>query len=487
MCLLDYEDCDAWETVVLDFDNNTWKCTLFAQPLKEEADDGVNDTKNFHANADQWNKNPSSINKNLPSNSYRKKFQKQQHSYVQTKFLSAWQSPNNSPRYTVGFLQRRAKVLTRKIAATAAAAHRSDRILYVLHYHHPIPSSGHLDVLLNQLLISYLPPEMFDLVVVTPNEEVLPIKYSSDGHVSSSSSSSLANPFVPKDDKSKLGSNSYMSISLAQTKFPGYKGYLLVNDDAVLRFWDMMDSQNIWFAYRPWVTEPFIMEDLNHPSQQIKRGEDKIYDIDDKLYADWNWWNKDSGSTTWPPPHLARSNFDAALAALNELCEIIVTKGTHKSLFTGLPAETLCQQRTNNSILAPYVHGRADVFYVPNDEPFGPAFIKSLSVFGSHDVFLEIAVPMLYQLVVPNTPIWRKDPLWGLSAPYCQRAQSGGQIAFEPVHSRKGQIHPDLQCTVLHPLKFSRIEYVEYWRQVVREECGVSCDDYSKIPWRVIL
>ena len=43
-----------------------------------------------------------------------------------------------------------------------------------------------------------------------------------------------------------------MSLPLARAHFPGYGGYLLVNDDAMLRLWALPPAT--WFGARPWGT-----------------------------------------------------------------------------------------------------------------------------------------------------------------------------------------------------------------------------------------
>jgi hypothetical protein len=98
----------------------------------------------------------------------------------------------------------------------------TDRILYILHYHHPA-RPGHLDRLLNTILPAYLPPSNFDLVVMSPLEERLPVNASSS---EGRAATSCVNPFVPRDVCSKYSSNSYMSLPLAWAKFLGNKGYL---------------------------------------------------------------------------------------------------------------------------------------------------------------------------------------------------------------------------------------------------------------------
>jgi hypothetical protein len=97
-----------------------------------------------------------------------------------------------------------------------------------------------------------------DLVVITPHEvSLLPatngINASKENGIhSSGSSSSLVNPFSSTSDNSRRGSSGQMSLPIARAKFPGYKGYLLVNDDTMVKFWEL--PSDLWFGDRPWGT-----------------------------------------------------------------------------------------------------------------------------------------------------------------------------------------------------------------------------------------
>ena len=534
-------DCDAWEFHFSEILSVNSTCTLFAQPYQNLGILSDNRQKSSSLSSSSSNMSPVPPPYGPGSSCGRPPFTKPcpkhntrnddnfSNSPRRTSFLAAHQAPNNDINYAVGFVQRHARVLTRrgrmkyndddsgniqkkkfrrrgttkKKKKGIGLPHNqeksvddgplivyedtivSNRVLVVLHYHHSIPSHDHLYLLVNTLLRSTFSPTLFDLVIITPQPEPLPLSF--QNITNTTKLLTLVNPLVPKDEQSKYGSSSYMSLPIAYAKFPGYKGYLLMNDDVSIRMFDLIKHPEIWFNKYPWCTEATRkpreplprMEQITQASNLIVRN--------DKAYEGWKWWNKDSGSTTWPPPHLSLSNFDAALAALNEFCE--------QSLNTVLMSsqdesrrDEFCGSRASTT-LAPSVHSKGDVLYVPNiqststrgDDKYanlGLAEMKSLKLFGEHDVFLEVAIPMVYNLVVPDNLL--------LSAPYCNLLpQKFVPHLYQPVYSREGEFLSELRCSVLHPLKFSEAENVRYWQSIIEAECGNECKRNSEVGWQL--
>ena len=366
-----------------------------------------------------------------------------------TRYLEAVPADNNDPNYVVGFLQQKATILRRQEETETQDTSIQDRVLYILHSHHDL--ENYILERILTLLDTYLPYDKFDVVVISPNiMNVLP--------ESAGNGTSLLNPFFTRDPRSKRGSSSYLSLALAFTKFPGYNGYLLANDDALLRLWDLVP--NGWFEHRSWGTfgKPTTRTELRR-----RYGKERRIRPRDPYgpYVEWYWWNMDSGSTGRPPLGNSRSNFEAFLAALNEFC--------HRPEYRGmLPDDTekqwFCDGRSNDTV-RPYMFGKSDVFYVANNE-VGRNIVDTLVLFGEHDVFLEVAVPAAYAMLVPKEE-------W-LPIPYCDVVNHPGANARDNITLGPSET-AGLQCFVVHALQYSQDKIVlDYWRRVVKTECA-SC------------
>jgi len=274
-----------------------------------------------------------------------------------------------------------------------------------------------------------------DLVVITPREVPLEPR-----GIQSNSITSLRNPFRPRDE-SKRGAASHMSLPIACAKFPGYKGYVLMNDDALLKTWVL--KPDVWFSDRPWGTFP--MKNF----QMTKKNPEK-----------W-WWKSDSGSGSMVKKGLTRSNFDAVLGALNELC-------TDNDF---MDIEGFCDGR--NSTDVPIIQGKADLFYVPRNR-VGWLMIKAIILFGEHDVFLEITIPMIMAIVVGKEG--------GLKIPYCEL--SGLNTGRINISIAKDQAH---DCPSFHPFKFSQPTFYDYWKKIVGNECPwCKWPQENEIRWKVL-
>ncbi|XP_022794878.1 probable glycosyltransferase STELLO1 [Stylophora pistillata] len=70
----------------------------------------------------------------------------------------------------------------------------------------------------------------------------------------------------------------YMCMSRAMEKYPGYEGYLLIGDDVILNYWNLigMDRNKIWEG--PKVP---ILSEYTQPEK-------------------WSWWNSIYGKRTFP-------------------------------------------------------------------------------------------------------------------------------------------------------------------------------------------
>lgn len=262
------------------------------------------------------------------------------------------QARNNDYENIVGFIQKRAHTISSKFQTSGFM--RKEKILFILHFHHEIIPEG-----LNRIMKEILPHcwihDFVDLVVITPQE----ISLNDFCHGHSYNISSLVNPFAPiREEKSQKltslrGANGHMSVPLAMAKFPNYKGYLLVNDDAFVKFSEL--DKNIWFSEKPWGT--FTPHKYTE-QVQFRRVIKKRYPFGNYW---WSWYNFDSG-TVHTYKNATRSNFDAAINAMNELCD---TKNIINYMNDTKIVE-LCINRTCN-VLRPYYSsgGKADIFLCP--------------------------------------------------------------------------------------------------------------------------
>jgi len=355
--------------------------------------------------------------------------------------LDIYQAEMNNPDFIVGFIQRRAGVL-RPLEAPGVGFNRtvpdhmggedevSSRILYILHFHHFVDRNV-LSKLLNEILPSSWYPFM-DLVVISPRE--VPLE---PWGIHNHPISSLRNPFRPRDE-SKRGANSYMSLPIASAKFPGYKGYILMNDDAFIKPWVL--KPDTWFGDRPWGT--FNMNTV------IRMGKENP--------GSW-WWPSDSGSGSMAQSGKTRSNFDATLGALNELCtddDIMEIKG-------------FCDGR--NSTYVPFLQGKADLFYIPGNR-VGWLMTKSIILFGEHDVFLEIAIPIIMALIVGKGV--------GIQMPYCEFSHMKENITKEDLTH---------ECPSFHPMKLSIEKYYGIWKKVVNSDCPwCRWPQQNETSWKVL-
>jgi hypothetical protein len=289
-----------------------------------------------------------------------------------------------------------------------------------------------------------------DLVVITPREIDLEV------NGIHASGSSLRNPFWPHHETSRRGANGHMSLPIARAKFPGYGGYLLVNDDAMIKNWEL--KPDVWFGDRPWGT----FDPSKYSEQKwVPRRITTRYPYGP---YPWSWYNHDSGSTS-DNSNLTRSNFDAALAALNEFCR----DESMTSMMDDTSLQEFCIKRAESTV-TPLCDGKSDVFYVPGSD-LGTAMSKAMTLFGEHDVFMEISYPMVYHLLVPGEQV--------LEVPYCDDSRlKKTNLEFIPYYTlttREGYSQVTREkgdCPVIHPIKFGNENSVVYWKEVVERDCS---------------
>lgn len=175
---------------------------------------------------------------------------------------------------------------------------------------------------------------------------------------------------------------SYTCVSRAMEKHPGYTGYLLINDDVMLNYWNLvsMDRGKIWQG--PKSTIRF----LNY-----------------SLPVNWYWWNSNWGmkkcqntyNEIWAllqdfsagewPPRIIGYHGDRANSNVHHRSSVWDVKESIENL----------KQNGNGKFYC--FRGRSDVFYIPGK--FSEAF-KTLSyIFYKHGSFLEIALPTICRML----------------------------------------------------------------------------------------
>ena len=132
---------------------------------------------------------------------------------------------------------------------------------------------------------------MFDLATITPRESKIDI-VSAHG-VESKGRKKLPNPFRAKSSTSPK-QEERMDTCPFQLHVPnsqGTRGYLLVNDDAMLKTWDL--PEDVLFGERPWGT--FVPSQcLESNNGWVRRQIMKRYPYGNR--TGWSWYNYDSGS-----------------------------------------------------------------------------------------------------------------------------------------------------------------------------------------------
>ena len=154
---------------------------------------------------------------------------------------------------------------------------------------------------------------------------------------------------------------SYKDIGMAIEKFPGYAGYLWINDDLIInpKNFERFDKKSVW-------TCPFRALDLTRGMNAID---------------DWPWWQADVG---YPAMQKAFDNLDSDTRDL------------------------LARNIGNNKAAIAY----ADIAYIPAE--CAGTCIQLCQLYAQHKVFLEIALPTICMSLLPVNKIQyiNGKPLW---------------------------------------------------------------------------
>lgn len=180
--------------------------------------------------------------------------------------------------------------------------------------------------------------------------------------------------------------------NVLQNRSANYSGYLVVSDDILLNFWNLInkDQGKIWEGPKTPIT-------VGKFSKAKK----------------WYWWKSRWGLTN---------------------CQ----KAINETKMYQLMSNTIERNRIINS----FCHGgRADVFYLP--QRFAAKFVILADIFRINDVFIEIAVPTILRILDSSLNF---ELLNGLYLP--------GRVGTYPVSNNKHLwIHYSIDLDFIHPLK----------------------------------
>ena len=169
----------------------------------------------------------------------------------------------------------------------------------------------------------------------------------------------------------------YLCMSRAMQKHPGYSGYLLVGDDVILNYWNLvgLNRDHMWEG--PKAPKGMLQFQTGGQNQ----------------HQTWYWWD-----TQW-----GRQACQKTLNEIKALSERLSEKiDNHKDehgnqltmVFNVIKAITSLKRNGNGQV---YCHkGRSDVFYIPGR--FADAFTKLSDIFYKYRTFLEIAVPTIFRM-----------------------------------------------------------------------------------------
>ena len=152
----------------------------------------------------------------------------------------------------------------------------------------------------------------------------------------------------------------YECLGVAIRRHPGYKGYLYVNDDMIVNYWNLLDfdRDRIWLGK--------IKEFPTNRSQEMFK----------PPTDSWHWWH---------PPQNALQKCGQAVQTINS-------------------SDSAKKRKSSLNVLAENGGGKlccfkalSDFFYIPSR--FSGTFQKYSSIFFTKKVFLEVAVPTIVYLL----------------------------------------------------------------------------------------
>eukprot|EP00565_Helicotheca_tamesis_P008312 CAMPEP_0185738558 /NCGR_PEP_ID=MMETSP1171-20130828/33284_1 /TAXON_ID=374046 /ORGANISM="Helicotheca tamensis, Strain CCMP826" /LENGTH=113 /DNA_ID=CAMNT_0028409839 /DNA_START=16 /DNA_END=357 /DNA_ORIENTATION=- len=96
---------------------------------------------------------------------------------------------------------------------------------------------------------------------------------------------------------------------------------------------------------------------------------------------------------------------------------------------------------------------------------------KAMTLFGEHDVFMEIGYPMIMNAVVPKDKVLEM-PLFDGSIHSFGRDYKKEKLQFKQYFQLTRDEGKGLDCPVIHPIKFGMDAALPYWKEIVETKCS---------------
>lgn len=212
----------------------------------------------------------------------------------------------------------------------------------------------------------------------------------------------------------------YECVAAAIRLYPGYSGYLHINDDVILNWWNILkfDQKKIWTGSKIEYKTGHIFDELRLPS--------------------WHWWK------TVHAAHLCENAFE----------QVIDYSRTKEGIKLKFP-QLLKRYYKNTGDRKLCVHAWGDVFYIP--KKYAKLYEKLSEIYRDNNVFLEVAVPGILAFLLTRRNQVNMDGLYlnekyGYSPSYLS-----GEAFFETY---------TFDLTFSHPLKLNGQKQATTWNFV---------------------
>ena len=169
----------------------------------------------------------------------------------------------------------------------------------------------------------------------------------------------------------------YMCMSRAMEKYPGYSGYLLIGDDVILNYWNLvgLSRNKIWEGPKV----PILIEFM--PAEK------------------WSWWYSEWGVKTCQKAY--HEIWASRKYSVNKKMAKVKNNSVNENVHFRGPlldikwTVNISKGNVDWTFLCP--RGRSDIFYVPRK--FADEFKTLSHIFYKHRSFLEIAVPTMLRMI----------------------------------------------------------------------------------------
>ena len=168
----------------------------------------------------------------------------------------------------------------------------------------------------------------------------------------------------------------YLCMSRAMQKHPEYSGYLLIGDDLMLKYWNLvgLNRDQIWEG-------PKVPKGVNMQN------------------STWHWWDTQWGREACRKAlnETKTSNESKPYKRLSEKIYNHTDEQRYQRIMVWNMTKAIDVLSKNGNGQVHCRRGRSDVFYIPRR--FSDAFTKLSDIFYKHRTFLEIAVPTILRMI----------------------------------------------------------------------------------------